>query len=373
MSKLPLARNGKPLIVKGALVEFSYFPTSKTSRRAGLQAKAYTTDAWSVIHAAVRQIASKSVRASAVAFAEQGHEFYSAALASSTARAKPLLLYYAFLNLTKALCLSRGNDKVVGQAQHGLSEAGNSGTSLYAATVDGFPGSPNRVNMFDEFMGAIDGNRLKAQTTYRVHDLIACSLIGHRLWCDATKRGDRFLKVHPIEILHDLGNKMIWLRAGMQSGARSKAGISSSDIAKKGFDDEWKQVACPQGYGSDMLCWEQSVPVTYTGRPSDKIDELSALARRTLYRSLTVAEPFRNFYVYVPPKKFKKHHQMASRYVLLYFLGSVTRYHPADFEGYMTSEFGPFLSEFLGSEPSQMLFEMACLFAKREVVSVGLA
>jgi hypothetical protein len=75
----------------------------------------------------------------------------------------------------------------------------------------------------------------------------------------------------------------------------------------------------------------------------------------------------------MPPKKFLKHHQMASRYVLLYFLGSVTRYHPADFEGYMTGEFGPFLSEFLASEPSQMLFEMACLFAQREVVSVGLA
>ncbi len=66
-----------------------------------------------------------------------------------------------------------------------------------------------------------------------------------------------------------------------------------------------------------MLCWEQAEPVNYTGRPSDKVEELSALARRTLYRSLTVAEPFRNFYVYVPPKKFKKYHQMASRYVLL--------------------------------------------------------
>ncbi len=373
MPKLPQPRAGKPLNVKGALVEFSYFPTSKTNRRAGLQAKAYTTDAWSVIHAAVRQIDARAVRASAVAFAEQGHEFYSGALANSTVRAKPLLLYYAFLNLTKALCLSRGNNKVIGQAQHGLSEAGNAGTSLKAATVDGFPSSAKTINMFDEFMEAIEGTRLTAKTTYRVHDLIACSLIGHRLWCDATKRGDRFLKVRPIEIVHDEASKTIWLRAGMQSGARSKADISSSDIAKKGFDGEWKQVACPAGWGADVLCWEQTQPVKYTGRPSDKVEDLSAHARRTLYRSLTVAEPFRNFYVYVPPKKFKKHHQMASRYVLLYFLGSVTRYHPADFEGYMTSEFGPFLSEFLGSEPSQMLFEMACLFAKREVVSVGLA
>jgi hypothetical protein len=373
MPKLPQARIGTPLVVKEALVEFSYFPTAKTVRRAGLQAKAYTTDAWSVIHAVVRQIGKNTNRANAVAFAEQAHEFYSAALSNSTARAKPLLLYYAFLNLTKALCLCRGNTAVIGQAQHGLSEAGNAGTSLKAATVEGFPSRPGKVNMFDEFVWAIEGKRLTGATTYRVHDLIGCSLIGHRLWCDATQRGDRFLKLRPIDIMHDAASKTVWLRAGMQSGARSKAGIASAEIAKKGFDQEWRQVACPSSLGSDMLCWEQTQPVKYTGRPSDKVEDLSSLARRTLYRSLTVAEPFRNFYVYVPPKKFKKHHQMASRYVLLYFLGSVTRYHPADFEGYMTSEFGPFLSEFLGSEPSQMLFEMACLFATREVVSVGLA
>lgn len=40
---------------------------------------------------------------------------------------------------------------------------------------------------------------------------------------------------------------------------------------------------------------------------------------------------------------------------------------------YLDGKFGPFLAEFLGSEPSQGLFEMACLFVKREVVTVGLA
>ncbi len=359
MPKLPQARIGTPLVVKGALVEFSYFPTAKTNRRAGLQAKAYTTDAWSVIHAVVRQIGTKKVRESAVAFAEQAHEFYSAALANSTVRAKPLLLYYAFLNLTKALCLCQGSKKVIGPADHGLAERRNTGKSIKSATVSVKTVDPKLGNMFSEFMHAVGCVLPAAGTKFRVHDLIGCSLIGHRLWCDATDRGDRFLKVRPIEIIHSNADKTIWLRAGMHSGARSKADISSTDIAGKGFDNEWRQVNCPTGYDKDMICWEQTQPVEYTGRPSDKVEDLSALARRILYRSLTVAEPFRNFYVCVPPKKFKKHHQMASRYVLLYFLGSVTRYHPADFEGYMTSEFGPFLSEFLGSEPSQMLFEMA--------------
>ena len=125
MAKPGRLQKGQPLKIKGAEIEFSYFPAAKTVRRAGLRSKAYTTDAWSVILACVRRIKPKPIRISAVAFAEQSHEFFSAALANTTVRAKPLLLYYAFLNLTKALCLHLGNDSVVGEAKHGLRASKN--------------------------------------------------------------------------------------------------------------------------------------------------------------------------------------------------------------------------------------------------------
>jgi hypothetical protein len=57
----------------------------------------------------------------------------------------------------------------------------------------------------------------------------------------------------------------------------------------------------------------------------------------------------------------------------LYFLGSISRYRPAEFDQHMSGEYGPFLSEFLASEPSQMLFELASLLSGRELVSAGLA
>src|SRR4051812_11659768 len=114
MPKLPQARAGSPLELKGAKAEFSYFPTYMGGRRAGLHSKVYTTDAWSIIQASVRRIRKKKQRMSAVAFAEQAREFYSAAIAAPTSRARPLLLYYAFLNLAKALCLLNGSTQVIG-------------------------------------------------------------------------------------------------------------------------------------------------------------------------------------------------------------------------------------------------------------------
>jgi hypothetical protein len=114
-------------------------------------------------------------------------------------------------------------------------------------------------------------------------------------------------------------------------------------------------------------------PLKYSGNASDGLETLIASSRDVLYRSLTTSEPFRAYYVYVPPKNHAKLQQLACRYILTFFLGSTTRYHPADFQRYMDGKFGPFLAEFFASEPSQALFEMACLFVKREVVTVGLA
>jgi hypothetical protein len=370
--KLPLPRSGSPLEIKGSKVEFSYFPTHKGTRRAGLHSKAYTTDAWSVIQASVRRIPKRELRANAVAFAEQARAFYSAAMAAPTSRARPLLLYYGFLNLAKTLCLLKRNSRVIGYAKHGLT-VNASGRSLKTATLKAFPSKDKEVSIFDEFLAAIGEQRLKTEKIFRVHDLIACSLIGHRLWCGAEGRADRFLRLSRIEVMHDKESKKLWLRTAMQAGSRKRSGISSKDISKHGFAGKWKQIRAPEGNSSDWIWWEQKEPLEYTGRPSDKLDTLIAGARSLLYRSLTVAEPFRSYYVYIPPKRFRRHHQMAARYALLFFLGSITRYHPADFDDYLDSQFGPFISEFLASEPSQMLFEMASLCASREIVSVGLA
>ncbi len=373
MARLRNARDGVRTRVKDHEVEFSYFPTTKgVASRAGLQVKTYTTDAWSVVTAAVRQVSSKSNRKSAIAFSEQAYEFYQAAEASSTVRAKPLLLYYCFLNLTKALCLTKGNDSIIGPAYHGLQETKNSEKKLVSAKVI-VKKNKGQISVFEQFCNEVIGAAPSPGDQYRVRDLIGCSLIGHRLWCDAVNRSDCFFRVDPIEMIHSKEKKQIWLRAFIERGTITRADLKASDVTKMGFGEGWDLVKTPAEKSESLFCWEQSEVFDYSRTPAERLDEIAAVAKATFYRSLTVSEPFRNYYVYSRPERFKKYHQMASRYVLLFFLGSVTRYHPADFDSYMDDDLGPFLSEFLASEPSQMLFEFASYFANREVISVGLA
>ena len=373
MSKTPLARKGITLKILTAPVEFSYFPTRKGARRAGLQSKVYTTDPWSVIHSSIRRDCPEPERADASAFATQAEEFYRAAAGAQTPHGRPLLLYYSFLNLAKALCLHRGNNSVLGYAGHGLQDKSVVGAlDLDSAVVVGTPSTPSRTQVFHEFMSSSLNLGLATTTTYSMRDVLASSLVGHRLWTEAAISSDRFLKIE-LEILHGNVTRTLWLRVGTARGSLKKRELTQADVTSGGLGAGWRVVSSRAKSSSDMIFWEQVTPIKYRGRPSDDLDELIATARSVFYRSLTIAEPFRHYYVYVPPNGYAKHHQLASRYILLFFLGSVTRYHPADFSKYLDGKYGPFLAEFLASEPGQMLYEMACLFLRREVVSVGLA
>ncbi len=206
-----------------------------------------------------------------------------------------------------------------------------------------------------------------------MRDILASSLVGHRLWTEAANSEDRFLKLVSMDIMHDSNSNTLWLRASIKNSSLSKNGLTRAKVTSDGFGPGWRAVRMRGNTGTELAVWEQLQPVTFSHRPSDVLEQLADTARRLFYRSLTTSEPFRSYYVYVPPTGFSKPRQLASRYILLFFLGSVTRYRPADFATYLDGEFGPFLAEFLASEPGQGLFEMACLFVNREVVSVGLA
>ena len=58
---------------------------------------------------------------------------------------------------------------------------------------------------------------------------------------------------------------------------------------------------------------------------------------------------------------------MVSIYLLMFFLGSVTRYSPGDFEDFLDSKYGPFFDTFISESPMQFLYLMASDILGREV------
>ena len=82
----------------------------------------YTSDPWAVINSALAEtnVAQPELHA-AQSFVEQAKEYHRAADAARSTEAQPLLYYYGFLNLGKALAIARGRNDLVGRVEHGLS------------------------------------------------------------------------------------------------------------------------------------------------------------------------------------------------------------------------------------------------------------
>ena len=62
--------------------------------------------------------------------------------------------------------------------------------------------------------------------------------------------------------------------------------------------------------------------------------------------------PYRHYYVHLSPAPGDARvPQLLSLYMLFYYFGSVTRYRPYVYEEILTGPFGPFVNEFMASQP----------------------
>ena len=95
-------REGRILVSRGRTLPFSFFPVTRGSRRYGL----YDTVFAVTCAARLTTKCQRPHRSETLAFLEQAEDFYRAATANVSAN--PLLLYYAFMNLGKALIRVRG-------------------------------------------------------------------------------------------------------------------------------------------------------------------------------------------------------------------------------------------------------------------------
>ena len=61
-------------------------------------------------------------RAEALACLDQAKDFFVVGTEKGLEAARPLALYYSYMNLTKVYCLTHGNPPSFDKAQHGLTE-----------------------------------------------------------------------------------------------------------------------------------------------------------------------------------------------------------------------------------------------------------
>src|SRR5207249_11759224 len=94
---------------------------------------------------------------------------------------------------------------------------------------------------------------------------------------------------------------------------------------------DFREVKSIKVRGKRVLRFEQMKPVGFPDRPSDVLMEVVKVCRGRLWPVVRSTPPYRRYYVYLGPTGTLTPHPMCSVYLIVYFLGSVTRYRPHHF------------------------------------------
>ena len=153
-------RNGTELKAYDRSVPFSFWPTAPGVPRPSVQSLLFAIDPWVIMrHAISRQVNAQQSRMEALSYIEQARDFYEFALTlQNIGAAKPVQLYYSYLNIAKAFIISRGIQPSLARIQHGINEAIPAGGREFHDAYLQFWRSPNQrgdLQAFDEFMQAL--------------------------------------------------------------------------------------------------------------------------------------------------------------------------------------------------------------------------
>lgn len=368
-------RKGVVLNAKGRPVPFSFWPTYRTTRRFGLQSTLFARDPWNVIVANIRKRCPATARDEAEACVEQAQDFYNASLTATLASARPLLLYYSFMNLVKAYGLTTSTVPTFARAQHGVSEQlSPGGVELVDAFLRAFssPRASGERQIFDDFRRALGAS---AMTTgvhdYRLPRLMPQVVPGHRIWCEASEEEERFIAIDRINIVHDEPSRTMWLDLYVFADDLSRFSISHSRFLKEsGLAGAFKEVKCAaKAGGRKLIRFEQVVTSRYTGRPTDSLQALVGSVRGRIWATVGEGRPYRRYYAYLAPSAEQAEvlPQLASIYALVFYLGSITRYRPHHFDAILQGDYGAWIREFILGQPVQFIYLIASEFAQQEV------
>jgi hypothetical protein len=391
---LRAARPGEPLEILGRRVEFSFFPAVWRTKGWTLSDTVFAVSPWAVMRAAVNSFAPEEQQEPARAFLKQASDFYTTA--AERLSANPLLFYYAFLNLGKALLLTRRFGDSLDRATHGLypddmvalddpavpesvvgvRHSTRATEPVFERAVLKIPKRQDSPHIFRELMAELGYERWPGSTTFPVQALLAQVVVGHRQWRDGAQADERFVVLEDIEFAQDRSRQEIWLRLYVDPGNLSRFQIGPKSFAEQSQLNSagFRAVRSPK---PDWRCYEQQEATHYSTDPADVLDAFVGRVRPLLWRiaSSVPGGAYRRYYLHLTPADEMGHRvgQLPALWAALFYFGSIVRYRPHVFDRLMESEYGAFVSEFVSAQPNQLLYLLASEMCRREVAQPAIA
>lgn len=376
MSARKKMRQGDYLTINDRRIDFSFYPVYKPKKRATMHTVMYTSNPWEVFRMKARETFSleSSDFILVNSFINQAEDYYRAAKNSSNSQTTPLLFYYSFLNLGKALVKIRKNKELDGNVSHGMhSDNAHPKTIEKAKLINDNPSNKkSAIKEISSVFPESKRNDIFSPSENLVKNLFEQSVIGQRLFVEASggnRRQEKFIHIDRIDFMQDKSNSEIWTRILIAKDKFTGEARGQNEVLKNSGLSDCFSIVSDSCLSKDYVIFESKNPIKVNNHyVRDKIPELVQALRPYLWEVIMTGESLRKYYLYLADKEEKVFPQWFSLYAGFFWLGYLSRYFPSELVDLQNGKFGPFLAEFIESQPQQLLY----LFAsevKQQVVT----
>lgn len=265
---------------------------------------------------------------------EQAKHFYKTAELSPV-KSQPLLYYYSFLNLSKIMINLREYFGSRKRYVHGMNDKHND--KFLHSEVYKQPQKQEIIQVAHEVISIFDKNISANKVTLNVKELLNHCVGVHRAYCEIYGQTEIFCRIKEGK-LYKHGKKLIY-KALLQCTRSQK-----SDLETRGYDIS-----------------EDENGIFYT----ESIDIASYKPTRADYASLSSIIREKGIWYFIGNNGYtlylSTHHKLRYSqesiiYMMMFYLGSITRYHPYMFDEIFSDKEQWLMSEFLSTQPKQFLY-----------------
>lgn len=266
---------------------------------------------------------------------EQARHFYISA-ESSPVKSQPLLYYYSFLNLSKIMINLNGSFGPRRIYMHGMKED-HKHKFLHSEIVKQRQ-KTTLVQVAHELISMFDPSTSVDDVTINVKEMLNHCVGVHRAYCEIYGQTEIFFRLDEVK-LYKLGRNLIF-----------KAAVQCIDSGAK------RLLAC--GYN---ILKQDDEKYYYI----EKIQMRSNKPTRLDYANLSQAIRNKGIWYFIGNKGYTMYlsscptlrlGQESIIYMMMFYLGSITRYHPYMFDEIFSDKEQWLMSEFLNTQPKQFMY-----------------
>src|SRR5438445_3214789 len=330
------------------------------------QPRIVTSDIWSFFrYEARRTIPNHDHRSKVTTLIANAQEYFLAAQ-NPRLSSRPVLYYYAFYNLVKAFLFLRGRPEVVGRiVRHGLTDPSGAqiGKMMFRdrqVSVRNPPGTHD-VNLLPILLREFVNVQVADRTSYRVLELLSLLPGIHRTFCRVAKSSPLFCPAGGFDLLREDGKYLV--RLVLNRAERDVLNTKSRLLGDPAFASAFRQVQA--GKREEIWCESEKFPGWGRGVPG-ALKNLRTACLATTIAPLLTNVGYR-YYIAL----HGGHRELAgipAMFMIMFYLGSITRYQPYHFDSIFSGGFRWLVNEFLETQPSQFVYLIGSLLAGTEVV-----